>query len=103
MIETDDADGGWVDTHHYSNLVEQVEEMTLNANDVRESKAEKTKAKSTSNDESDDEDEDEEAGDMDEFMADEIEETDNKVSRERTHRIEKLTVNQLLYSSFFCV
>lgn len=29
IIEADDSDGGWVDTHHYAGLDEKVSEMTL--------------------------------------------------------------------------
>ncbi len=29
IIEADDPDGGWVDTHHYAGLDEKVSEMTL--------------------------------------------------------------------------
>lgn len=49
VIETDDADGGWVDTHHYSNLVEHIEEMTLNAGGKEEKKEEKSESKSKPN------------------------------------------------------
>jgi len=79
VIETDDADGGWVDTHHYSNLVEHVEEMTLNT-DKKEKKIEEKDDKNKSNKEDEEDDDDEEAGDMDEFMKDdELQETDTKV------------------------
>lgn len=81
VIETEDPDGGWVDTHHYSNLVEHIEEMTLNNSpeEVKENKI-KLDNKSKNNGQEDSEDDDEDAGDMDQFMADdEIEEQDTKV------------------------
>lgn len=67
VIESDDADGGWVDTHHYdptiSAIDEKVSEMTL------ENQAEQDEAGDmhTPNDDDDDEDDDEEAVDMEEF------------------------------------
>jgi len=81
VIETEDADGGWVDTHHYSNLVEQVEEMTLNNKDCKEENTNQLNKVHSSDDE---DDEEEEAGDMDEFMNDEIEESDPKVVDTKT-------------------
>ncbi|XP_013778232.1 ubiquitin-like-conjugating enzyme ATG3 [Limulus polyphemus] len=64
LIETDDDEGGWVDTHHYTegtpiSVADQVHEMTLDL-------------KKSSNDplpqEESDEDDDEEAEDMDAFV-----------------------------------
>lgn len=80
--DTEDPDGGWVDTHHYSVPCEQIEEMTLNnaSSEVKEDQN-KLDNKTKSNQKDSDEDEDDEdAGDMDQFMADdEIEEPDTKV------------------------
>lgn len=45
VIETEDADGGWVDTHHYSDLVEHIEEMTLNSGSKEPKKEEKPESK----------------------------------------------------------
>ncbi|KAJ4435697.1 hypothetical protein ANN_18313 [Periplaneta americana] len=56
IIEADDPDGGWVDTHHFdagaSGLDDKVSEMTLESKDE---------------DEDDDDEDDEEAADMEEF------------------------------------
>lgn len=86
VIEADDEDGGWVDTHHYaegtlSSLQEQVSEMTLESResgdgdslkdagklteDGRAAKGERTN--SNVDDDDDDEDDDGEAKDMEEF------------------------------------
>ena len=73
IIESSDADGGWVDTHHYANLTEQVHEMTLKDNG-------KTGGASNSKtvaEHEDEEDDDGEPEDMDNYMAgDMIEESD---------------------------
>ncbi|KAG8178600.1 hypothetical protein JTE90_019706 [Oedothorax gibbosus] len=68
LLETDDDDGGWVDTHHYTDsavaaLADQVHEMAVQPN----VSAPKPTAKPVDDDEDDDEDE-EEALDMDDFM-----------------------------------
>ena len=70
LLEPDDAEGGWVDTHHFANLNEQVKEMTLSENP--NSKAVTKQA--------DEEDEDDEAGDMEDFVESGlIDEDDNAV------------------------
>lgn len=65
IIESDDADNGWVDTHHYdkesSSLEDKISEMTLEKGESME-EAMKSEAK-----ESDEDDDDEEAADMEEF------------------------------------
>ncbi|XP_069678207.1 ubiquitin-like-conjugating enzyme ATG3 [Periplaneta americana] len=65
IIEADDPDGGWVDTHHFdagaSGLDDKVSEMTL------ESKAEVSNNVAKDEDEDDDDEDDEEAADMEEF------------------------------------
>ncbi|XP_057326878.1 ubiquitin-like-conjugating enzyme ATG3 [Microplitis mediator] len=61
IIEADDPEGGWVDTHHYDASVggidEKVSEMTL----------EDTTQQPPANDDDDDDEEDEEAADMEAF------------------------------------
>ncbi|KAL1490612.1 hypothetical protein ABEB36_013274 [Hypothenemus hampei] len=68
IIESDDADNGWVDTHHYDKEVSAVEdkisEMTLEKTESMEEAALKNDTKP---DNSDEEDENEEAADMEEF------------------------------------
>ena len=67
IIEETDADGGWVDTHHFANLSEQVLEMTLSGKDDQ-----KTANTSNSNKTETEEDNDEDEGepeDMDNYMA----------------------------------
>ncbi|KAJ8681044.1 hypothetical protein QAD02_016831 [Eretmocerus hayati] len=63
IIETDDPEGGWVDTHHhYVNLDDKVSDMTL------EEAQPALAAQSSGNDEdNDDDDDDEEAVDMEAF------------------------------------
>lgn len=65
IIEADDPDGGWVDTHHFdtgaSGLDDKVSEMTL------ESKTEVSNNVGNREDEDDDDEDDEEAADMEEF------------------------------------
>ncbi|XP_044726809.1 ubiquitin-like-conjugating enzyme ATG3 [Chrysoperla carnea] len=74
IIETDDNDGGWVDTHHFDNsadtgVEDKVSEMTLdNAKDTDEE----------DNNEDSDED-DEEAADMEEFEESGMLESDQAV------------------------
>lgn len=68
FIESEDADNGWVDTHHYDKDMtasdDKVLEMTL-----ENSRVESMEAAALMNDESedDDEEENEEAADMEEF------------------------------------
>ncbi|RWS28404.1 ubiquitin-like-conjugating enzyme ATG3 [Leptotrombidium deliense] len=70
IINSEDDDGGWVDTHHASSLVEQVQEMTL---------CDKSSASKGVTDVCEDDD-DEEAADMDDYVdADLIEEQDEAV------------------------
>nr|CAD7427826.1 unnamed protein product [Timema monikensis] len=65
IIEADDPDGGWVDTHHYdtgaSGLDDKVSDMSL------DTKAESEEAITNNKDDNDEEDDDEEAADMEEF------------------------------------
>ncbi|XP_023221827.1 ubiquitin-like-conjugating enzyme ATG3 isoform X2 [Centruroides sculpturatus] len=68
VIEADDEDGGWVDTHHYAEsglpaVTEQIQEMTL---DTKASS--QTAANAQQDDDDDEDDEDEEAEDMDAFV-----------------------------------
>lgn len=67
IIESDDADNGWVDTHHYdpanSGLEDKISEMTLD-----NSKAESMEDAALNDEKNEDEEEDdEEAADMEEF------------------------------------
>lgn len=67
IIESDDADNGWIDTHHFDkdiSLEDKVLEMTLD-----NSKGESMEEAALKNDdkERDEEDDDEEAADMEEF------------------------------------
>lgn len=63
IIESDDADNGWVDTHHYdmtaSGIDDKVQEMTLDSKVVDSAGDKET--------EEDDEEDDDEAADMEEF------------------------------------
>lgn len=67
VIEEEDEDGGWVDTHHFTSdqsvsaLQEEMGDMNL------ESKTKETSAASASNNDDDEEDDDEEAEDMEAF------------------------------------
>jgi ubiquitin-like-conjugating enzyme ATG3 len=62
VIESEDADGGWVDTHHFAALREQVQEMTL-----KEEKG-SSKAQAKPQQVEDDEEGDDEAVDMEDFI-----------------------------------
>ncbi|XP_022337406.1 ubiquitin-like-conjugating enzyme ATG3 [Crassostrea virginica] len=72
VIEADDEDGGWVDTHHFpdpgsTSLQEAVQEMTLDSKDKnRQSSSEEVK-KSVDDEDDDDDDDEEEAMDMEAF------------------------------------
>lgn len=68
VIESDDADGGWVDTHHYdpTNLDEKVSEMTIEESQYDEDPVNDKNAAGENKDDDDDEDDDE-VCDMDEF------------------------------------
>lgn len=68
IIESDDADNGWVDTHHYDKEIasaeDKISEMTLEKGESMEEAALKTEEQDSDNEEDDD---DEEAADMEEF------------------------------------
>lgn len=71
IIESDDADDGWVDTHHYdpanTGLEEKVSEMTLD--NSKGASMEEAALSNTTNDEGDNKEEDDEeaAEDMEAF------------------------------------
>lgn len=88
IVEGEDEDGGWVDTHHHEQIAEQILEMTIStkksANDASEktptSFASVSRASSgnetgslsqsaTVNADDDEDDDEDEAGDMEEFVA----------------------------------
>ena len=75
-IIDEDADGGWVDTHHYANLNEQIDEMTLAGGDKLCTGTKKLPVKVEENDEDDDEGE---AEDMDAFLASGMIDEEDKV------------------------
>lgn len=64
VIEPDDPEGGWVDTHHFANLNEKVQEMSIGE------KRSITKHVATPSKIAGDEEEDEEdeGGDMEDFI-----------------------------------
>lgn len=68
IIESDDADNGWVDTHHYdkesSSLEDKISEMTLEKGESMEEAAMRSETKECDEEDYDD---DEEAADMEEF------------------------------------
>ncbi|XP_029834121.2 ubiquitin-like-conjugating enzyme ATG3 [Ixodes scapularis] len=75
LEEEGDEDGGWVDTHHYSDgttsgLAEQVQEMTLEPNKPSTSPLRTTRNQGDgdADNDDDDDDDDEEAADMDDFV-----------------------------------
>ena len=65
IIEVDDPEGGWVDTHHYDpslgGIDEKVTEMTLEETQTPSS------SRADQDTDDDDEDDDEEAADMEAF------------------------------------
>ncbi|ENN77283.1 ubiquitin-like-conjugating enzyme ATG3 [Dendroctonus ponderosae] len=67
IIESDDADNGWVDTHHYdkdnASIEDKISEMTLEKAESMEEAALKT----DNHNSDDEEDDDDEAADMEEF------------------------------------
>ncbi|RWS05914.1 autophagy-related 3-like protein [Dinothrombium tinctorium] len=63
IIDEGDDDGGWVDTHHFANVVEQIQEMTI-CDKPTFSESKDTKVHT----DDDDDDDDEEAADMDEYF-----------------------------------
>lgn len=76
VIESDDADSGWVDTHHYSSITENVQQMTLSEDEqagfgMKSSNKSLQKQQYATNTEADDDEDedDDEAGDMDMFVA----------------------------------
>lgn len=72
VIESDDADGGWVDTHHYdpSNLDEKVSEMNIEESQFDEENRHDKNIAKDNNDDDDDDGDDDEVCDMDEFEKD---------------------------------
>ena len=78
MIESDDADCGWVDTHYYSGLSEHVQEMTLSGDKSKSLR--NSRAKPVKEVDNDDDDDDEEPEDMDMFIASGGLEEDDKVN-----------------------
>lgn len=83
LLEPDDEDGGWIDTHHYSDstvaaIADQVQEMTV------EPKVTAPKPVVEHNDnvdeDDDDDDDDEEALDMDAFMQSGMLENEDKAT-----------------------
>ncbi|GBN49716.1 Ubiquitin-like-conjugating enzyme ATG3, partial [Araneus ventricosus] len=80
LLEVDDGDGGWVDTHHYTDsdvaaVADQVHEMTLQTND-----SSKPVAKRVEEDDDEDDDDEEEALDMDDFMQSGMLESNDKAT-----------------------
>ncbi|GFW47344.1 ubiquitin-like-conjugating enzyme ATG3 [Trichonephila clavipes] len=80
LLEVDDEDGGWVDTHHYTDsaiaaIADQVHEMKVQPN-ISESKP----VSKAVDEEDDDEDDDEEALDMDDFMQSGMLESNDKAT-----------------------
>lgn len=65
VIDGDDAEGGWVDTHHFAPLSEQVQEMTLGD---KAGPSSKSAQKQPANDDEDDEEEEDEAANMEDFL-----------------------------------
>lgn len=67
LVESEDADNGWVDTHHYD------KDMTSSDDKVLEMTLDNAKAESMeeaalqNNDDDDDDEDDEEAADMEDF------------------------------------
>lgn len=78
IIDSDDEDGGWVDTHHFINTNEQVSQM-VQPTEVK--KADYVLSKERSKDDDEEEDDDDEAADMDEFMASGLVDQEDKVFR----------------------
>jgi len=82
LLETDDEDGGWIDTHHYTDstvaaIADQVHEMTVEPKEPSSKPV--TKAVEDEDEEDDDEDE-EEALDMDAFMQSGMLENEDKAT-----------------------
>lgn len=69
IIESDDADNGWVDTHHYdpaiSGLEDKISEMTLD--NTKGASMEEAALNGMSDNEDDEDDDDEAAEDMEAF------------------------------------
>lgn len=72
VIEADDEDGGWVDTHHYAEsgltaVAEQIQEMTMDPKVSSQNVASQQEVNNDGEDDDEDDDE-EEAEDMDAFV-----------------------------------
>lgn len=86
IIEADDPEGGWVDTHHYATslagLDERVSEMALE---------ETLEEPSQTHDNADEDEDDEDAADMEAFeisgMLDEQDKVENKFAEEEISEI----------------
>ncbi|XP_035225323.1 ubiquitin-like-conjugating enzyme ATG3 isoform X2 [Stegodyphus dumicola] len=82
LLETEDEDGGWVDTHHYSDstvaaIAEQVQEMTMEP----DTNVPKPIVKQSDDDDDEEEEDDEgEALDMDAFMQSGMLENEDKAT-----------------------
>lgn len=63
LLDPDDPEGGWVDTHHYAVPTEQVEEMTLGP-----SSSKSKPGMTVAGDEDDDDDDDGDVCDMEDFV-----------------------------------
>lgn len=84
LLETDDEDGGWVDTHHYSDnisaVTEQIQEMTVEPKiQVNPPKVVEAQA-ATDTDEEEDEDDEAEPLDMNAFMQSGMLENEDKAT-----------------------
>lgn len=64
IIEADDSDGGWVDTHHLEPLDDKVSDMSF---DIQAEDEQDKKNGNDGNNDNDEDDDDEEACDMEEF------------------------------------
>ncbi|XP_054707318.1 ubiquitin-like-conjugating enzyme ATG3 [Uloborus diversus] len=85
LIETDDDDGGWIDTHHYSDgaiasIADQVQEMTMEPKETVSRPIGRPTDNLQNDDEEDDDDEEEEALDMNAFMQSGMLENEDKAT-----------------------
>ncbi|KAJ1520071.1 hypothetical protein ONE63_004297 [Megalurothrips usitatus] len=87
IIEADDPDGGWVDTHHYAGLDEKVSEMTLDGKVESSglSPASSTNIRTVPKEDDDDDDDDGEAADMEEFEESGLLDEDDKATADVSH------------------